>query len=1595
MADLTIKVEGSLKQDTQNMGKTLEDIRNRGGSKAITDNQYYKAKDDLKLIDKLASKTEITADELTILNQAFKRVSEVVKTAANKISNLTKEAQELADKLEQAKKAENENEATKDKYAKQKRDSSKTYAATMKGRSLQYTDDKGRVHKGKSFDFLNNNELLTDKKGILKNSVSILDANGKVIKDDTEIRKQINKALEDYRTAIRELAAADSKSAELAKQKNDAQLAFDTKVQQDKDLGLTHDADLIQAAESTTSKVHDDIAGMKTDLRTQKEAESAKEVNTSLSQLGPTAERTSGSLGKVAKQLSIWAIGLRLVRKAINEVKATIIDLDKSLTEQAMVTGKTRKEVYNLLGSYQDLAIQLGSTTKEVSAAVTEFIRQGKSTQEAMTLAEAAISAAKVAAINTSDSINYLTTALNGFRLSANQAMEVSDKFAAVSANAATSYEEIAIALSKVASQANLAGMSIDYTTALLAKGLETTREAPETIGTALKTVIARMREITDYGETLEDGLDLNNVESQLAYVGIALRNASGELRSTEDVLNDLGKKWDSLNANQQAAIAKALAGTRQQSRLIAMMSDYERVIELQEISSRSAGATMAQIGVYSQGLEAALNRLSTSWEKIVSTITNSDVIVFFVDFVTAILDGINNILDSTWGMVAASAILVSWGIVLLKNKIRERNMNVLILKEQTKEKIEKLKAVKASKEALVIELKQVKLAEKKAKLEEIKGKIEAVKQRIAAGDTTAQSELLALSMERQSVEQDISAIEAEIRSTDSDINTITGEINSSTKTLNNLSSGLVSNIMQMIPGASLVLTIFTSLAGVMRLIGAISKKNHKQEMKQDKERTPGIYSKIFGAGSEGGIPGLAIAAGIVAALAILTGIGFAIAGAFGAFKSEDEKTADNVKELSNAIYTLSKRSEAINTAIDTVDHLDKKLIKSKEDAEALSSALEQVGDKLSGEEKENLISGLGMSEQDFYSRLSDNEKIDFLKEYEKEVDRELAKNEASLIKTLKNANWNSAKNGEMYKLQARSSVKRTAYQALDELDLTSEEASSRQSIIEKIIESADDSKLKSMLGDLKGMRNLLTELSNIKVEDGSVASDILQDDDASLKARTEAFKKLREELSSTSSIWKALSDAYSEFKVFAEWDSEVLDLIENLKITNDEINNLYTGYSKILNILKEEGTTTDLSTIMSEEEYQDRLINYLLPALSRTNMNVAAAMQEAFGDFLAKVNAEDYEEVYSTILNQVANAVQVGVQNIGQNVDKLKSSVTSIYTAAQKWNTMSGTEQSTFLSENQEMFSGEEGKILLEAFQTQDYQQIQRALASNPTLRQNINNEIKEVAAELAFEEAKIGADRNEALIKYLKEKLQQLQSNDFLSVDLETLVEQENKRIEAYKELLQKEQDALTESLEARKEAYQKYFDAINQAEEDQNYEENAELLITNLSKLAGSTNADSLAKTEELENSLAELEKERLQTLRERAQEAVIQSIDDTISSIDEKFDELLLTNRGILNMLNGTSGNELVASLLSTESFAGKTANEAQLYLNEIQSTFGSQVSNIDWNNMKVTNTGGNLTLNIGDKVIQLTGQEAQGRNIYDAILAALVQNGISA
>jgi TP901 family phage tail tape measure protein len=330
--------------------------------------------------------------------------------------------------------------------------------------------------------------------------------------------------------------------------------------------------------------------------------------------------------------------------------------------------------------SYQNLAKQVGSTTTEIAKLSVYFFRQGLAQKDALAMTEVAATAAKVASIDATESANFLTSAINGFGMASSDAMGVSDKFAALGASSASSYEELAIALSKVAPVAKVAGVDIDQMMGFIAKGVETTREAPENIGTAFKTIFARMTQLTDFGKTLEDGMSVNKVEEALALAGVALRDEQGNFRNMGDVITELGYKFDGLDRNTQSYIATAMAGTRQQSRLLAVLQNFDRTMELVDVSQNSAGATMRQHADYTRSMEAAMNGLTTSFQMLVTRISDSQAIIDLINTLSGAIDIVGGVMgfmvsatDSAilnTGIFISSLMALSAIFLLLKSRI-------------------------------------------------------------------------------------------------------------------------------------------------------------------------------------------------------------------------------------------------------------------------------------------------------------------------------------------------------------------------------------------------------------------------------------------------------------------------------------------------------------------------------------------------------------------------------------------------------------------------------------------------------------------------------------------------------------------------------------------------------------------------------------------------------------------------------------------------------------------------------------------------------------------------------------------------------------
>lgn len=180
------------------------------------------------------------------------------------------------------------------------------------------------------------------------------------------------------------------------------------------------------------------------------------------------------------------------------------------------------------------------------------------------------------------------------------------------------------------------------------------------------KTIIARMRKVTSdaFSEGMldENGdiLSLNSVEKALGSIDIDLRDlGTGQFRDLQDVLDELGKKWEGLDSISKAYIATQLSGSRQQSRFIAVMDNYDKVIEAVELSQNSAGESLDQYQRHLQSAETALKQLRAAYEKFLSGLLNSKVIVVFARTLATLFNYDFGGLITSWTKVILAALAV------------------------------------------------------------------------------------------------------------------------------------------------------------------------------------------------------------------------------------------------------------------------------------------------------------------------------------------------------------------------------------------------------------------------------------------------------------------------------------------------------------------------------------------------------------------------------------------------------------------------------------------------------------------------------------------------------------------------------------------------------------------------------------------------------------------------------------------------------------------------------------------------------------------------------------------------------------------------
>lgn len=349
--------------------------------------------------------------------------------------------------------------------------------------------------------------------------------------------------------------------------------------------------------------------------------------------------------------INLIRMGVQEVVQAVRQAITNIKELDAIKTNIQMVSGTSDSGVNAMMNSYNDMAKDLSSTTKEVGEAANEFLRMGESVASTNKLIKSSQILSKVGMIESADSASYLISSLKGYKIAAENSMNVVSKLTSVDLEAAVSAGGLAEALSKCSNIANNSGVTMDRLIGYTATVGEVTQKSMSEVGNSFQSILSRMNNIK-IGRFIDDetGESLSDTEAVLNRLGIQLRDTEDSYRSFDDVLDDIGSRWKDFTKVEQNAISVAIAGTRQRENFEALMNNYGEALKYSETAANSAGSALERYGIYQDSIQAKTNELTAAMESLSTNVISEELFSGIIEATTGVVEFVDktNILKGT-----------------------------------------------------------------------------------------------------------------------------------------------------------------------------------------------------------------------------------------------------------------------------------------------------------------------------------------------------------------------------------------------------------------------------------------------------------------------------------------------------------------------------------------------------------------------------------------------------------------------------------------------------------------------------------------------------------------------------------------------------------------------------------------------------------------------------------------------------------------------------------------------------------------------------------------------------------------------------------
>lgn len=378
-------------------------------------------------------------------------------------------------------------------------------------------------------------------------------------------------------------------------------------------------------------------------------------------------------------QIAAQMAGMFGVYDVINLGKqafSTVKELDYALVDLKKTTAMNSSELEQFYYDSNDVAKQMGVTTKEIIDQASSWSRLGYNSKQAATeMAKLSSQFALISpGMDTTTSQEGLVSIMKAWNIGYQDVKsQIMDDINALGNAMAEDNQDIVEGMERSAAALAAVGTSTKDAFALFS-GIQEVLQNSEKSGTSLRSVALRLRSFDE--STEEYSSDLANITGELADLTKTAEYAQGisvfkpgsttEFKSLVDYFREIADIWDEMSQKQQNDFLLKAFGRTQAQAGAALIQNFKGVEKALDVMDNAAGSADKEMETAKQSITYKLNELKQTWVGTVQDIANRDDLGKIVDGLTDLSSAIGFVIDKL-GLVGTIGLFGGAGTGIFK----------------------------------------------------------------------------------------------------------------------------------------------------------------------------------------------------------------------------------------------------------------------------------------------------------------------------------------------------------------------------------------------------------------------------------------------------------------------------------------------------------------------------------------------------------------------------------------------------------------------------------------------------------------------------------------------------------------------------------------------------------------------------------------------------------------------------------------------------------------------------------------------------------------------------------------------------------------